>query len=867
MPLRQFGFVLILTATASAQTIIGPDSLAEARRAFERSGPPLRCDVANTHPALTYRLRFQAGYQIHIPLVQFHQSGDTLHTLLRVTPDAGQPVYLTQTENLAAGLPDAHSWAELSGAFLVGEGAYSVDARVEDNSGRVCRVKWRVQTRRNGSERDLQPGASPATVSDLANVRGVDPTGPKIPRLAIMLHAASPSASAAKMRDENIAMLLDSLTSVLEQMPTASVSLTVFNLQQESVLLRKDGFKAADLDEVRSVLSHLDLALVDYKKLQTQPGPGDMLSNLVRDAVRSPAPPAAVIFMGPKTSAAVARYEALDLPRELPPLFYLQFWSAPLRFGMGGPAGGMGRGGRGRMQPPLQDGGPTTIEPISTPSLPDGIGVWIGRLKGDTLAITNPHELADAIRHLSPRIPVVSVRPEVAHAPEARGSEPPPPTRHSVAVGSASDFAGPIAPVHPEPPPPTGADPTDVLVRLRDQVLRHAVRIPNHTCVETVQRDRYSPAAGSSPKSCDAVMARRKLSSVLRHETTDRLRLDVKLTTDREIYSWAGAGKFEEGEIDELIPEGAMGTGPFAAMLLGIFELHDPHFVFETETMLDGRAVMEYSFTVPRDISHYRVKALTEWLVTGYTGTLSVDPRTADLVRMTIRTDELPAESNMCETQTTLRYGIVPLGGVDYLLPTATTQRFIGREGSESENTLRFSDCREYRGESSVTFGDLRPPGEFDPAHPPNPLDIAPGVPLTIEILTAISADRSAAGDRIQGRLTGALRDPRSKQTVLPAGTSVEGRLIRTEVRHASPPDFTLVLRWETVEIDGVKKPLNLLPNRAAGRLAVNEPQRLIHRGIEIELPRPGEDHYGVYHFPGEHATIESGFRTEWLTR
>ena len=95
MPLRQFGFVLILTATASAQTIIGPDSLAEARRAFERSGPPLRCDVANTHPALTYRLRFQAGYQIHIPLVQFHQSGDTLHTLLRVTPDAGQPVYLT----------------------------------------------------------------------------------------------------------------------------------------------------------------------------------------------------------------------------------------------------------------------------------------------------------------------------------------------------------------------------------------------------------------------------------------------------------------------------------------------------------------------------------------------------------------------------------------------------------------------------------------------------------------------------------------------------------------------------------------------------------------------------------------------------
>ena len=40
--------------------------------------------------------------------------------------------------------------------------------------------------------------------------------------------------------------------------------------------------------------------------------------------------------------------------------------------------------------------------------------------------------------------------------------------------------------------------------------------------------------------------------------------LDVALSETSEIYSWAGAPRFEEGDIDELIPDGAIGTGPFA---------------------------------------------------------------------------------------------------------------------------------------------------------------------------------------------------------------------------------------------------------------------------------------------------------------
>jgi hypothetical protein len=39
--------------------------------------------------------------------------------------------------------------------------------------------------------------------------------------------------------------------------------------------------------------------------------------------------------------------------------------------------------------------------------------------------------------------------------------------------------------------------------------------------------------------------------------TTDRLRLDGGLAADREIYSCVGASKFEDSDIDEIVPIGA----------------------------------------------------------------------------------------------------------------------------------------------------------------------------------------------------------------------------------------------------------------------------------------------------------------------
>ena len=503
------------------------------------------------------------------------------------------------------------------------------------------------------------------------------------------------------------------------------------------------------------------------------------------------------------------------------------------------------------------------------------------RLKGETIPVRTPHDFADAIRHMAARIRTVAPAGEAL--PGMRPPQTTPDQMVSVSGSAPDGSATAVSPrrdpvpepgagtpnkIPPAEPPAGDEDPVEILMRLRDQVLAHAALIPNHTCVETVQRDRYEPAAGRSAKSCDAIVARRKQPGFpmwLRLDSTDRLRLDVALASDREIYSWAGARKFEEGEIDELIPEGAMGTGPFAALLLAIFETRSPRFVFEGDTTLDARRLMEYSFSVPLEESQYRVKAGKEWVITGYTGSLLVDPQTAELVRLTVRTEELPAATGMCESETTLDYGMVPLGGVDYLLPNATRQRFIGRDGAEGENAIAFASCREYRGESTLTFGEKLPADGAGRGAASTSYELPAGLPFTVELTTTIHGDQAAAGDRIEGRLAKPIRDARQQKTLVPAGALVEGRLMRVETRHARP-ELIVALRWETLEINGVKAPFSAKPNRRVEDLKTGGRGGLRQRGMEIELPLPSESRYGVYHFPGEKAVVNSGFRSEWVT-
>jgi hypothetical protein len=267
--------LLAVWATASAQSLAEPDRVAAIRNAFDSaaSAPQLRCEINPIRPALNFSLRFQTGYVADVPMVQFRGSGHGLSVLIRVTPEGLRPAYLVSNQKLPD-VPASSGDGEVVGTFVVGEGAYDVEALVEDDLHRACHRQWRIQAKRTGGERDLKPTTPPATVEEFSALEPGIPASkstlpesqskPGIGRLTLMIHAASLSPLASRLHDDDITMLAGSLSSLLAQLPARSVRLVVFNLDQRAVLFQQDGFAAKDLEKVLTVLNQLQLGLVDY---------------------------------------------------------------------------------------------------------------------------------------------------------------------------------------------------------------------------------------------------------------------------------------------------------------------------------------------------------------------------------------------------------------------------------------------------------------------------------------------------------------------------------------------------------------------------------------------------------------------------
>ena len=835
--------------TAQAQSLLEPDRVDAARSEFESAtkATALRCQIRPERPALNYTLQFKSGYRVDIPLNQPGGAGHRFDVLTRVTPEGKPPVYLAANGSILK-IPAGPADAEIAGGFAVGEGSYTVEVLVRDERWRACHNQWHVEAKRVGSERDLRSAMPPGAVDELGNPPPSRSGGPEIQRLTILVHAVAMNPRAAKIEETTVRDLDDSVASLVDQLPARSVRLVVFNLERQIVLLSKENFAPRDMEDLTRVLERVQLGILDVKAMEK---PVDVLSDLMLREVRDPRPASAVIVISPRTVQQTGSLMTEASGTARLPWYYLQYQNAAAmraqvaRF----PSTPQPGPNSGRIPPQIFGSRP----PGAANTLAaDGIERLVRSLSGAVLPVREPHDLSDAIRVLASEIPTANTPPSTPVTEAAAPRPRPLPPLPRIGTGT------------PEPGEPAGdEDPVEVLLRLRDRVVERAMNMPNHTCVESVQRDQFQPLSGPSVKSCDYRLAARKQSgNRLRLDLTDWLRLDVGVADGREIFSWAGASKFDEREIDEVIPEGAFGTGPFATMLLSVFMNRNPHFIFDGETTLDSVPVFQYSFRVPFEESHYRVKAHRDWVVTGFSGALMVNPKTADLARFIVRTDELPPATGTCEVDTTLDYAAPPRDGFQYLLPAETRQRFVGIDGSEGENTMSFASCREFIGESTLSFGQKPAAAGFLDGTGSSPA-LPPGLTLNIELRTPITFGKAAAGDRIEGTLLESVKDRVTQRTVALAGAKVSGRLTRVELQHSGSGQYTIGLRWESLEADSVTIPLNLKPGQPP--LVKTAGRGLVRRGMNIELPLRGEGPDAIYHFPEQSAGV-SGLRAQWVT-
>jgi hypothetical protein len=337
-------------------------------------------------------------------------------------------------------------------------------------------------------------------------------------------------------------------------------------------------------------------------------------------------------------------------------------------------------------------------------------------------------------------------------------------------------------------------DAAEPLEKARDKALAVLPQLRNYVCVETINRSYYSRVNPlDSPRSCEQLNLDRKQNRYkIKLDATDRLRLAVAFPVDREVYSWTGSEPFTY-PLENILQMGPLGTGGFASHLLDIFSNPAVRFHLIAETP----DTLEYGFRVPVEPSRFLARAANEWLKTSYTGSFTLDRRSLEMSRFVVETGELPEQTSMCDTATTLDF---KSHSMDWFVPSKVHSHDMLRDATETDRIIAFSDCRE------ATPVPRQIGSNSKTAHTPLP----PGLEVTLIFNVPIDSDVAAAGDTISATV----REPvlSGFKVLVPTGAIVSGRILRMEHQQArsfdnvwQPPRFLVSVAFDTLEIAGVR--------------------------------------------------------------
>jgi hypothetical protein len=341
------------------------------------------------------------------------------------------------------------------------------------------------------------------------------------------------------------------------------------------------------------------------------------------------------------------------------------------------------------------------------------------------------------------------------------------------------------------------------------------------------------------------------------------VRLEVTVENGAELHSWPGATRFDERNVDELIRNGPVSTGAFGAYLTAVFGQDGVSYHYQGEQTVNGKTLFAYSYRAAVSISHFDVKTDSEWRPTAYEGEFQLDPQTAELESLVVRTVDPPAGTPFCEATSTLDYQQVHIGDSQVLLPRNAELRIELRNGPETRNLVTFTNCREYQAESEIVFGDPAAAGASAPTgFGRGRVSLPIGLPVTLALKTPIDTATAAAGDPVDATVVKPVHRAGSSEELIPAGAIARGRIRRVEHHLLPSPYFRVVLAFNRVEVNGAISPF----------VVRSEPDQALADRLEANLtPRDTGIFYwgvGTFLFPTNKSNIviPAGYESKWFT-
>jgi hypothetical protein len=306
-----------------------------------------------------------------------------------------------------------------------------------------------------------------------------------------------------------------------------------------------------------------------------------------------------------------------------------------------------------------------------------------------------------------------------------------------------------------EPLPPDLA----ALAQIRARMLYNLAHQPNYTCIETIERSS-------------------RTKSTKKYRISDTLRLEVALVDGKEMFGWPGSKKFEDSDVTKMVTTGTIGTGDFGTHARALFSGHSATFHYLGTVEFQGKPAIRFDYHVPQMLSGYSVRMGEAGAIVGYHGSFYANPQTFDMLRIEVVAEEIPVELMLSRTQDKIDYAMTRIGDGDFLLPSQSELSMFDLIGNESHNNMKFTSCRQFSGESTITFADPAEDKSAEPV-PIREFDVPGGLEVSFELTEKIDLRHSAIGDPVHTRVQ---RDVKLNGTViLPKGAIATGRITRTD--------------------------------------------------------------------------------------
>ncbi|MCW5976624.1 MAG: hypothetical protein KIT09_01035 [Bryobacteraceae bacterium] len=390
----------------------------------------------------------------------------------------------------------------------------------------------------------------------------------------------------------------------------------------------------------------------------------------------------------------------------------------------------------------------------------------------------------------------------------------------------------------------------ELLGQIQERAKQNLDRLPDYICVQTIQRSRRPDAKSEM-------------------QPLDTLRLEVGLVGDRELFAWPDSARFEERDVTDMVQRGTIGNGAFGLHARNVFLSRAPAFEFKGEETLDGKRTYRYDFDVPAERSTYRLRVQPREALVPFYGSFWADAETLDVARLKVEVDDIPEELGVALTTDEMRYERMEIGSTSFLLPAASELNMVSLTGDATRNRATFSQCRQYVGESSISFQET--PGEAPQlAAGVESLRLAPRTDLELTLEAAIDPQRAALGDPVHAVVASTVKEGAS--IVVPRGATVIGRVVRLE-RYDQPVDHFIVgLEFYALEFGNKRAEFRATMQKAGPSPGLVEQAKRMDPVFDRKrkkafmqiLVNEQQRGQGVLHWYAKNPIVDKGLRMLW---